>query len=130
MKLVAVIAAMDERDNVGPLCRRLLATLRALPGLDFEVIFVVEGEDGTEAAGPGLLPSSFDIGKSGSCDWRQSQTSARRIAEARRTPFINHHLAPDARCSQSGRGWSRAKGPGPSLKSQSGGGENWTCAER
>jgi dolichol-phosphate mannosyltransferase len=61
MKLVAVIAAMDERDNVGPLCRRLLATLRALPGLDFEVIFVVEGEDGTEAALAGLAASEIRV---------------------------------------------------------------------
>jgi dolichol-phosphate mannosyltransferase len=51
LNLAVVIAAMDERDNVGPLCRRLLASLRAAPELRrFEVIFVVEGSDGTEAA--------------------------------------------------------------------------------
>jgi hypothetical protein len=51
MKLAVVIAAMDERDNVEPLCRRLLASLRAAPELRrFEIIFVVEGRDGTEAA--------------------------------------------------------------------------------
>lgn len=48
MKVAAVIAAYNEVENIGPLCRRLLATLRAMPEVRFLLIFVVEGDDGTE----------------------------------------------------------------------------------
>ena len=48
MKVAAVIAAYNEGENIDPLCRRLLATLRAMPEVDFALIFVVEGDDGTE----------------------------------------------------------------------------------
>jgi dolichol-phosphate mannosyltransferase len=48
LKIAVVIAAFNEAENIGPLCRRLLATLGAMPGTDFELIFVVEGDDGTE----------------------------------------------------------------------------------
>jgi dolichol-phosphate mannosyltransferase len=48
MKVAAVIAAYNESENIGPLCRRLLATLRAMPAVHFALIFVVEGDDGTE----------------------------------------------------------------------------------
>jgi dolichol-phosphate mannosyltransferase len=62
MKLAVVIAAYDERDNIAPLTRRLLSTLAGMAerakaaeaaaaggatGWGQEVIFVVEGRDGT-----------------------------------------------------------------------------------
>lgn len=47
MKLSVVIAAYDERENVEPLTRRLDAALRALPLSGWEILFVVEGTDGT-----------------------------------------------------------------------------------
>ena len=47
MKLAVVVAAYDERQNVGPLARRLLATLGAMQAVSFELVFVVEGTDGT-----------------------------------------------------------------------------------
>src|SRR5262245_33202800 len=50
VKLCAVVAAWDERDNVGPLALRLLDVLRGMPGWTFEVVFVVEGTDGTREA--------------------------------------------------------------------------------
>ncbi len=48
MKISSVIAAYDERENIEELTRRLDRVLRELPGTDFEMIFVVEGRDGTE----------------------------------------------------------------------------------
>jgi dolichol-phosphate mannosyltransferase len=50
LKLAVVIAAYDEVDNIRPLSERLLASLRGQRGLAFELIFVVEGTDGTAAA--------------------------------------------------------------------------------
>jgi dolichol-phosphate mannosyltransferase len=50
LKLAVVIAAYDEFENIRPLCGRLLATLRGQPAVTFELIFVVEGNDGTAAA--------------------------------------------------------------------------------
>jgi dolichol-phosphate mannosyltransferase len=47
MKLVAVIAAYNERDNVEELTRRLLASLSSSKDLSGEVLYVVEGDDGT-----------------------------------------------------------------------------------
>ncbi len=49
-RLAVVVAAYDERDNVGPLLARLAATLDALADSSWEAIFVVEGEDGTREA--------------------------------------------------------------------------------
>src|ERR1700758_743797 len=46
LKLAVVIAAYDEFENIRPLCGRLLATLRGQPAVTFELIFVVEGNDG------------------------------------------------------------------------------------
>jgi dolichol-phosphate mannosyltransferase len=54
LKLSVVIAAYDERENVEELARRLDRTLRALPGVDSEMIFVVEGRDGTREILEGL----------------------------------------------------------------------------
>jgi dolichol-phosphate mannosyltransferase len=54
MKLAVVIAAYDERDNIAPLTRRLFSTLAEMSaeggGQEHEVIFVVEGRDGTREA--------------------------------------------------------------------------------
>jgi dolichol-phosphate mannosyltransferase len=47
LKLSAVIAAYDERENIEELTRRLDRVLRNLPGIESEIIFVVEGRDGT-----------------------------------------------------------------------------------
>jgi dolichol-phosphate mannosyltransferase len=46
MKLSVVIAAYNERDNVVPLTERLRTTLDAL-AVDWELLYVVEGADGT-----------------------------------------------------------------------------------
>ncbi len=46
MKLSVVVAAYNERENVGPLTERLRRTLDAL-GADWELVYVVEGNDGT-----------------------------------------------------------------------------------
>ncbi|MEO8054193.1 MAG: glycosyltransferase [Acidobacteriota bacterium] len=46
MKLSVVIAAYNERENVVPLTERLVRTLDGL-GADWELLYVVEGTDGT-----------------------------------------------------------------------------------
>jgi dolichol-phosphate mannosyltransferase len=50
MKLSVVIAAYDEVANVEPLVRRLASALATLAGCSWELVFVVEGEDGTRQA--------------------------------------------------------------------------------
>lgn len=47
MKIVAVIAAWNERENIEALTRRLLDALRAMSDTAFEIIYVIEGDDGT-----------------------------------------------------------------------------------
>jgi len=47
MKLSVVVAAYDEAACIEPLTRRLAAALAAIPDCSWELIFVVEGEDGT-----------------------------------------------------------------------------------
>lgn len=42
-----VIAAWDERSNVEPLTRRLVSALDGLAGHRWEIVYVVEGTDGT-----------------------------------------------------------------------------------
>lgn len=49
MRIVAVIAAWNERENIETLTRRLHQTLRTIPGASFEILYVIEGEDGTLA---------------------------------------------------------------------------------
>ncbi len=49
MKVSVVIAAYNERGNVGPLTERLRRTLDGL-GVDWELLYVVEGTDGTREA--------------------------------------------------------------------------------
>ena len=49
MKLSVVIAAYNERENVVPLTERLVRTLDGL-GADWELLYVVEGTDGTREA--------------------------------------------------------------------------------
>ena len=49
MKLSVVIAAYNERENVGTLTERLVRTLDGL-GADWEIVYVVEGMDGTREA--------------------------------------------------------------------------------
>lgn len=48
MKLAVVIAAYNERENIGPLTQRLIGVLRALSDWSWEIIYVVDGDDGTD----------------------------------------------------------------------------------
>jgi dolichol-phosphate mannosyltransferase len=50
MKLSVVVAAYDERANIEPLVRRLDQAIATIPGCSRELIFVVEGRDGTREA--------------------------------------------------------------------------------
>ncbi|MHB8799702.1 MAG: glycosyltransferase [Thermoanaerobaculia bacterium] len=50
MKVCVVVAAYDERENVEPLTRRLHAALSSIPGCRAEIVYVVEGSDGTREA--------------------------------------------------------------------------------
>lgn len=50
MKLSVVIAAWDERGNVEALVPRLIRALDGMPGFQAELLFVVEGTDGTREA--------------------------------------------------------------------------------
>jgi glycosyltransferase involved in cell wall biosynthesis len=47
MKIACVVAAYDERENIEALARRLAATLGSLDDCEYELVFVVEGTDGT-----------------------------------------------------------------------------------
>ena len=47
MNVVAVIAAWNERENIEALTRRLHAALGTIPGATFEILYVIEGNDGT-----------------------------------------------------------------------------------
>ena len=48
MKVVVVIAAYNERDNIEHLTLRLVNVLQTLRGWDWEIIYVVDGVDGTK----------------------------------------------------------------------------------
>jgi dolichol-phosphate mannosyltransferase len=54
VKIASVVAAYDERENIESLTRRLAAALRSLEGCEFEMIFVIEGTDGTRQILEGL----------------------------------------------------------------------------
>jgi dolichol-phosphate mannosyltransferase len=54
MKIASLVAAYDERENIEALARRLEATLGSLPGFEHELIFVVDGTDGTREILQGL----------------------------------------------------------------------------
>ena len=47
MKIASLVAAYNERENIEALARRLAATLGSLKGCEYELVFVVEGTDGT-----------------------------------------------------------------------------------
>lgn len=47
MKIAVVIAAYDEAGNIGPLTERLLQTLDSLPYASWQLIYIIEGIDGT-----------------------------------------------------------------------------------
>jgi dolichol-phosphate mannosyltransferase len=47
VRISVVIAAWDERRNVEPLTRRLASVLDGLPEVGWEIVYVVEGTDGT-----------------------------------------------------------------------------------
>jgi dolichol-phosphate mannosyltransferase len=53
-RLAVVIAAYDEEGSVGPLTRRLQASLSALAGWSWEIVYVVEGTDRTREILQGL----------------------------------------------------------------------------
>lgn len=54
MKLSFVIAAYDERQNVVPLTRRIHEAVKSIPSCQWEIVYVVEGTDGTREAIEGL----------------------------------------------------------------------------
>lgn len=54
MKLSVVIAAYDERENVQPLVGRLAPVLAQMKAEEWEIVFVVEGTDGTREVLEGL----------------------------------------------------------------------------
>lgn len=60
MNLSVVIAAYNERENIEVLTRRLDAMLRAMPETRSEMVFVVEGRDGTREILEGL---AADLGR-------------------------------------------------------------------
>lgn len=47
MKIVAVVAAWNEQENIAALTRRLHESLRSIPESAFEILYVIEGEDDT-----------------------------------------------------------------------------------
>ena len=47
MRIASVVAAYDERENIETLARRLARTLGSLEDYAYELVFVVEGTDGT-----------------------------------------------------------------------------------
>jgi len=47
MKITVVIAAYNEAENIGPLTERLVRTLDTLTGSSWNLIYVIEGTDGT-----------------------------------------------------------------------------------
>jgi dolichol-phosphate mannosyltransferase len=47
MKISVVIAAYNESGNIGPLTSRLVSTLTGLSQSDWELIYVIDGTDGT-----------------------------------------------------------------------------------
>lgn len=47
MKITAVIAAYNEAECIGPLTSRLAATLDGMDGVRWELIYIIEGTDGT-----------------------------------------------------------------------------------
>jgi glycosyltransferase involved in cell wall biosynthesis len=47
VRIASVVAAYDERENIEALARRLDRTLRSLQDFEYELIFMVEGTDGT-----------------------------------------------------------------------------------
>ena len=56
VELAVVIAAWDERENVGPLIERLDRTLAAWKGRR-DLLFVIDGEDGTREIVEALVPA-------------------------------------------------------------------------
>lgn len=54
MKVSAVIAVYDERENIEVLTRRLARILDGLPDCTWEIVYVVEGTDGTREVLEGL----------------------------------------------------------------------------
>jgi dolichol-phosphate mannosyltransferase len=50
LEISVVVAAYDEAANIEPLTRRLAAALGRMAGATWELVFVVEGEDGTREA--------------------------------------------------------------------------------
>jgi dolichol-phosphate mannosyltransferase len=49
-RVALVIAALDEEENIGPLTARIAAALDAYAPAQWELIYVIEGSDGTLAA--------------------------------------------------------------------------------
>src|SRR5271167_4046382 len=61
MKITVVIAAYNEKENFGPLTERLIRTLDALPGSSWNLIYVIEGTDGTVEVARGFAVTRREI---------------------------------------------------------------------
>jgi dolichol-phosphate mannosyltransferase len=49
VKYTLVIAAYDEEENIGPLTSRIIRTLCACAEVDWELIYIIEGTDGSRS---------------------------------------------------------------------------------
>src|SRR5579871_5807630 len=61
MLISVVIAAYNEAENIGPLTQRLVNTLDAMPGVRWELIYVIEGEDETRAIATAMAAERPEI---------------------------------------------------------------------
>lgn len=61
MKIAVVIAAYDEAGNIGPLTERLVQSLDALPDTSWNLIYVIEGTDGTVDIARGFARQRTEI---------------------------------------------------------------------
>jgi dolichol-phosphate mannosyltransferase len=61
MKISVVIAAFNEANNIGPLTSRLISTLDGFDDSDWELIYVIDGTDGTLAVAQAFASNRTEI---------------------------------------------------------------------
>jgi dolichol-phosphate mannosyltransferase len=61
MKVAVVIAAYNEGGNIGPLTERLIRALESLPQTTWNLIYVIEGTDGTVETARGYAQTRPEI---------------------------------------------------------------------
>ncbi len=61
MKISVVIAAYDEAENIGPLTERLISTLDSVDGATWELIYVIDGTDGTKSIADAFAAQRSEI---------------------------------------------------------------------